>query len=252
MRNMELYERAGLGMLYVCANENGLWFSFNELMDVMEASANTRSKIFRFQIKEDEKCFMELDKHDGEGLRNEPFISSIAVHKLLINQLLKINEIRRWIIDIEDDFSILSIDSDFKFQPSTIAAFNLLREEVKQEPINQYAVKELMEIIDDEYDFVFQESMKLPEEYRDDYSIKDALADPFYDRFNPRVSGYQIAKEVDRGNISEEELNEFIKVINEKEELDIFKIEVNYYIDGSEHNKNRQSTCPTWLKDVVK
>ena len=290
MKNIEIFNHEILGEMHVFGDEKGLWFWVQDVGECLEISYNTivfKYKHLPSDMKQSVKCKLSCDEFDNE----HQFIHEKVVYELMCKgNSSYCDEFRQWIGEIAYAYDYLNIrcnESQLGMHGNAQADYNLVKEYVSRvndpSPLGK-AVKNAMNELDEFFNDKWVSDNNKPiiceKSYRTDYTLDEARNDPDFNpsvieedknKSNaPRRSAYYTVNAFDRYEHIEqtdEQRQELIDAfdegrlveyrIEEKNELeydgnDKMTKKSNYISYIRQQKPNGGTTCPSWLKDVLK
>lgn len=266
--NIELFKHEVLGTMHIFGNENGLWFSYDDIINCLEVEEYRADKKYKF-LKPELKCMIADYDLYGFGKGNYKFIHEKALYQFMcLGSSTCCQDFQEWVGEIAwtMDYLNLNYDSSYMRNSRLVNDYEFIKNYVTNindtTPIGQTA-KEVMTRLDDEMkNAILSETMKpiiTDKSYRNDYTLKEAYKDPFYD---PSLSKEDIEEKRLESNmfgtvIKNDELKEKILKAYDEDRLMDFTIEEEIPKLKKRKNvtykkQNIKSSCPSWLRNVVK
>ena len=182
--NIELFNHAILGEMHVFANEQGLWFNYNEVIDCLEIEevrANKKYKFLSSNLKQNVDCQFENE----HMINTHRFIHEKAVYQFMCLGTSKYcQEFQEWVADIAYEFDILNVrnlDMGVPYYAETESNYQLVKSYIENmndsSPLGE-TVKNAMRKVDGSFRIGNIIDNK---NFRTDYTINEALQDPYYD-----------------------------------------------------------------------
>ena len=265
--NIEIFNHDILGEMHIFCDEQGLWFWLQDVGECLNISENT--VLFKFKhlpndLKRVEKCVLTVDNCET----NHKFVHEKAVYDFMtIGNSKYCEEFRQWIREIAWEFDILNIrrnNNNIEFHGGMRVNFNVVKKymmEVNTDE-SQFAqqAKEAFKELDDEIHRPINIDCSEPEYYTDQTlfeAYSDTCRDPWVtwdDILNFEVNEQskeqrdELIEAFDEGRLVEYIIEE--KVVSKKS--DAPNEEQRKIIYQRHREKKQQSTCPKWLKNVLK
>lgn len=108
--NIEIFEHEILGEMHVFGNEQGLWFSFDDVYKCLEIEDN-RAQFKYKHLTSDLKQMIECENENG-NMKTTRFIHEKAVYQFMCMGTSKYClQFQEWVSNIAYDFNILNIRS---------------------------------------------------------------------------------------------------------------------------------------------
>ena len=260
--NIEIFNHVVLGEMHVFGDENGLWFwlkDVGECLVIEESTIHFKFKHLDSDLKQIVKCVLTDDNCET----NHKFIHEKAVYQLMCEGTSEYcDEFRKWISEIAYQFDFLNtrcdeahlsingnVQSDFEFITTYIQSLNDPR------PIGDSAKevsRELYKSFFDKHTDGSGKSIFVDKSYRNDFTVEETYSNPNY---HPSLSREEIENPKNNEIIeqNDEQLQELVEAFNDGRlveytiENKLNKIErINY------KRYEGPSTCPSWIKNVVK
>lgn len=265
--NIEIFDNEVLGLMHVFGDENGLWFSFSDVRDCLmieEYRANKKFKFLKGDLKQIVKCKLYDDCET-----NHKFIHEKALYQFMcLGDSKACHDFQEWVGEIawNMDYLNLNYDNSYMRNSRLVNDYEFIKNYVTNindnTSIGQIA-KEVMTRLDDEMkNDILSETVKpiiSDKAYRNDYTLKEAYKDPFYD---PSLSKEDIEEKRLESNmfgtvIKNDELKEKIIKAYDEDRLMDFTIEEEIPKLKKRKNvtykkQNIKSSCPSWIRNVVK
>lgn len=267
--NIEIFDHEVLGLIYVFGDENGLWFSFNEVKKCLMIEDYRADKKYKF-LKPNLKYMIKDYDLYGNGRGNYKFIHEKALYQFMcLGDSKTCHDFQEWVGEIawNMDYLNLNYDNSYMTNSRLVNDYEFIKNYVTNindtTSIGQIA-KEVITRLDDEMkNSILSETMKpiiSDKSYRNDYTLKEAYKDPFYD---PSLSKDEIEEKRLESNIfngtvnKTDELKEKIIKAYDEDRLIDFTIEEEIPTLNKRKNVTYKrytgpSTCPSWIRNVVK
>lgn len=266
--NIEIFDHEALGLMHVFGDENGLWFSFNDVINSLMIS--DERALFKYKhLKNDLKVMILEDL--GEGSKtNHKFIHEKALYQFMcLGDSKACHDFQEWVGEIawNMDYLNLNYDNSYVTNSRLVNDYEFIKNYVTNindnTSIGQIA-KEVITRLDGEMkNSILSETMKpiiSDKSYRNDYTLKEAYKDPFYD---PSLSKDEIEEKRLESNIfnstvnKTDELKEKIIKAYDEDRLIDFTIEEEILTLNKRKNVAYKrytgpSTCPSWIRNIVK
>lgn len=290
MKNIEIFNHEILGEMHVFGDEKGLWFWVQDVGECLEISYNTivfKYKHLPSDVKQSVKCKLSCDEFDND----HQFIHEKVVYELMcIGNSSYCDEFRQWVGEIAYAYDYLNIrcnESQLGMHGNAQADYNLVKEYVSRvndpSPLGK-AVKNAMNELDEFFNDKWVSDNNKPiiceKSYRTDYTLDEARNDPGFNpsvieedknkSIVPRRSASYPVNAFDRHEYIEqtdEQRQELIDAfdegrlveyrIEEKNELEYDEndkmVKKSNYISYIRQQKpNGDTTCPSWIKYILK
>ena len=266
--NIEIFNHEVLGEMHVFGDEKGLWFwlkDVGECLVIEENRIHFKFKHLDSELKQVVKCRLDNDKFDNE----HKFIHEKAVYQLMCEGTSEYcDEFRKWVGEIAYQFDFLNtrydeaymttngdIQSDFEFITSYIQNLNDPR------PIGDSAKRVSNDLYESFFSNINGKPIFIDKSYRNDFTIEETCVNPNY---HPSLSKEDIENpengkvEINIIEQNDEQRQQLIKAFDEGRLIDytieeesvtkLKKKEIHHY----RRYKGNESTCPSWIKDLVK
>lgn len=261
--NIEIFNHEVMGEMHVFGDEKGLWFwlkDVGECLMIKESTVDFKFKHLDPNLKQTVKCMLVDDKFDNE----HKFIHEKAVYQLMCEGTSEYcDEFRKWVGEIAYQFDFLNTRYDeayLSMEGDLQSNFEFITAYIQNVPDPRPIGKSAKDVSKDLYDKLFDnltgKSIFNDKSYRDDYTIEETYTNPNY---HPSLSKEEIEnlenKEKEIFEQTEKQRQELIDAFDEGRLIE-YTIEVENKLKKKEVIQYRKhtgpSTCPSWIKELVK
>lgn len=238
-------------LLQFIVTEEDVWYRYDDFVYSLNWNSNYANKVFKYEIGDEDKQVFEVyenNKFNCESQQTYEFISTKIVKKLIAKNEDRCARMRENILDLESKLDVLKEGGSGEVNPYTKSYLSWLDEEL-EEPSGDYdyLLDLTRNVMNDEY---LREIVDSKDYYNIYYEIEDGCVSPEFGTNRNIVSiDNENLKQYICKAIDEDRLESFVeKNIYENDEGEVRERLVQY----KKRHKVEESTCPEWIRKVVK